>query len=173
MQIIHQESFFSTLTVNVCTLGNSMITQSLPVTFLTVQKSIDSIITIITKLVTKLSMKKSHIKYKIMAAERKNIWKNTANGCLKKKNRNIKNKLRKRYAGICIYMCTCICPSFLAPRLISRSVHAGLNRKCWNWTFEYEAKHIFKTLFFIHFVIAVSHNVFNTHVIGCERHRIQ
>lgn len=170
MQIIHQESFFSTLTVNVCTLGNSMITQSLPVTFLTVQKSIDSIITIITKLVTKLSMKKSHIKYKIMAAERKNIWKNTANGCLKKKNRNIKNK-GKGMQVFYIYMC--ICPSFLAPRLISRSVHAGLNRKCWNWTFEYEAKHILKTLFFIHFVISVSHNVFNTHVIGCERHRIQ
>ena len=55
----------------------------IPVIFLTAQKSMDNIITMITKLVTKLFMKKSHMKYKKMAADRKNKWKNTANGCLK------------------------------------------------------------------------------------------
>lgn len=50
---------------------------------MTAQKSMDNIITMITKLVTKLFMKKSHMKYKKMAADRKNTWKNTANGCLK------------------------------------------------------------------------------------------
>ena len=70
---------------SVCAPLNIIHWKYIPVIFFTVQKSIDKSSTMMTKLIIKLLLNQPHNKYVTMAKTRKTKWKNTANGCLKKK----------------------------------------------------------------------------------------